>query len=160
MLSLFNYFYLWKHLRKSAWVWNENKRHPWILKYLVFLPSGATLAMRAAPLALDDMMDWHQAPLPFGSGPTGFRLRRGSRFTWRKECLAVMERWGGGGGGGSGKNKVKGGGVYHLKMYQRIMFGWLCMCLFSYFSDNQYPDEAKREEIATACNAVIQKPGG
>lgn len=29
----------------------------------------------------------------------------------------------------------------------------------SYFSDNQYPDEAKREEIATACNAVIQKPG-
>lgn len=28
-----------------------------------------------------------------------------------------------------------------------------------YFNDNQYPDEAKREEIATACNAVIQKPG-
>ncbi|TKS69735.1 Homeobox-containing protein 1 [Collichthys lucidus] len=80
---------------------------------------GATLAMRAAPLALDDMMDWHQAPPAFGSAPTGFRLRRGSRFTWRKECLAVME---------------------------------------SYFSDNQYPDEAKREEIATACNAVIQKP--
>ncbi|XP_047436076.1 homeobox-containing protein 1-like isoform X2 [Mugil cephalus] len=81
---------------------------------------GATLAMRAAPLALEDMMDWHQAPPPFGSAPGGFRLRRGSRFTWRKECLTVME---------------------------------------SYFSDNQYPDEAKREEIATACNAVIQKPG-
>ncbi|XP_071345672.1 homeobox-containing protein 1-like isoform X2 [Trachinotus anak] len=81
---------------------------------------GATLAMRAAPLALEDMMDWQQAPPPFGAAPTGFRLRRGSRFTWRKECLAVME---------------------------------------SYFSDNQYPDEAKREEIATACNAVIQKPG-
>ncbi|KAM6943626.1 homeobox-containing protein 1-like [Xenentodon cancila] len=81
---------------------------------------GATLAMRAAPLALEDMMDWHQAPPPFSSAPGGFRLRRGSRFTWRKECLAVME---------------------------------------SYFSDNQYPDEAKREEIATACNAVIQKPG-
>ncbi|XP_042340057.1 homeobox-containing protein 1-like isoform X1 [Plectropomus leopardus] len=81
---------------------------------------GATLAMRAAPLALEDVMDWHQAPPPFGSAPGGFRLRRGSRFTWRKECLAVME---------------------------------------SYFSDNQYPDEAKREEIATACNAVIQKPG-
>lgn len=81
---------------------------------------GATLAMRAAPLALDDVMDWHQAPPSFGSAPGGFRLRRGSRFTWRKECLAVME---------------------------------------SYFSDNQYPDEAKREEIATACNAVIQKPG-
>ncbi|XP_038557775.1 homeobox-containing protein 1-like isoform X1 [Micropterus salmoides] len=81
---------------------------------------GATLAMRAAPLALEDVMDWHQAPPPFGSAPGGFRLRRGSRFTWRKECLAVME---------------------------------------SFFSDNQYPDEAKREEIATACNAVIQKPG-
>ncbi|KAM8894846.1 homeobox-containing protein 1-like isoform 2-T2 [Spinachia spinachia] len=81
---------------------------------------GATLAMRAAPLALEDAMDWQQAPPPFGSPAGGFRLRRGSRFTWRKECLAVME---------------------------------------SYFIDNQYPDEAKREEIATACNAVIQKPG-
>ncbi|KAM9765010.1 homeobox-containing protein 1-like isoform 1-T1 [Menidia menidia] len=81
---------------------------------------GATLAMRATPLALEDVMDWHQTPPAFGSPPGGFRLRRGSRFTWRKECLAVME---------------------------------------SYFSDNQYPDEAKREEIATACNAVIQKPG-
>ena len=29
----------------------------------------------------------------------------------------------------------------------------------SYFNDNQYPDEAKREEIANACNSVIQKPG-
>uniref|UniRef100_A0AAQ4NS27 Homeobox-containing protein 1 n=1 Tax=Gasterosteus aculeatus aculeatus TaxID=481459 RepID=A0AAQ4NS27_GASAC len=84
---------------------------------------GATLAMRAAPLAplaLEDVMDWQQAPPPLGSPPGGFRLRRGSRFTWRKECLAVME---------------------------------------SYFIDNQYPDESKREEIATACNAVIQKPG-
>uniref|UniRef100_A0A8C6TH27 Homeobox-containing protein 1 n=1 Tax=Neogobius melanostomus TaxID=47308 RepID=A0A8C6TH27_9GOBI len=68
----------------------------------------------------DDVMDWHQAPPPFAPTPGGFRLRRGSRFTWRKECLAVME---------------------------------------SYFGDNQYPDEAKREEIATACNAVIQRPG-
>lgn len=59
---------------------------------LVFVTSGATLAMRAAPLALDDMMDWQQTPPSFGSAPTGFRLRRGSRFTWRKECLAVMER--------------------------------------------------------------------
>ncbi|XP_075875960.1 homeobox-containing protein 1-like isoform X2 [Nelusetta ayraudi] len=75
---------------------------------------GATLAMRAAPLAMDDMMT------TFGAAPTGFRLRRGSRFTWRKECLAVME---------------------------------------SFFSENQYPDEAKREEIAIACNAVINKPG-
>ena len=29
----------------------------------------------------------------------------------------------------------------------------------SYFNENQYPDEAKREEISNACNAVIQKPG-
>lgn len=44
----------------------------------------------------------------------------------------------------------------------------LCCCeikwigviiISSYFNDNQYPDEAKREEIANACNAVIQKPG-
>ena len=32
-------------------------------------------------------------------------------------------------------------------------------CFLSYFNENQYPDEAKREEIANACNAVIQKPG-
>ena len=30
---------------------------------------------------------------------------------------------------------------------------------FSFFVENQYPDEAKREEIANACNSVIQKPG-
>lgn len=29
----------------------------------------------------------------------------------------------------------------------------------SFFIENQYPDEAKREEIANACNSVIQKPG-
>ncbi|XP_059927519.1 homeobox-containing protein 1-like isoform X1 [Gadus macrocephalus] len=81
---------------------------------------GATLAMRPAPMAMDEMVEWHQTPPSFGSMPGGSRLRRGSRFTWRKECLSVME---------------------------------------SYFSDNQYPDEAKREEIASACNAVIQKPG-
>lgn len=80
---------------------------------------GATLNMRPAPLALEDI-EWRQTPPPLATGPGTFRLRRGSRFTWRKECLAVME---------------------------------------SYFNDNQYPDEAKREEIANACNAVIQKPG-
>ncbi|KAM9816711.1 homeobox-containing protein 1-like [Neosynchiropus ocellatus] len=79
---------------------------------------GVTLAMRTAPLALEDVVDWHQPS--FTPAPGGFRLRRGSRFTWRKECLAVME---------------------------------------SYFNDNSYPDEARREEIAAACNAVIQKPG-
>ncbi|XP_035388794.1 homeobox-containing protein 1a isoform X1 [Electrophorus electricus] len=81
---------------------------------------GATLAMKPAPVALEDMVEWPQSAAPVGCGPGSFRLRRGSRFTWRKECLAVME---------------------------------------SYFNDNQYPDEAKREEIANACNAVIQKPG-
>nr|XP_061796530.1 homeobox-containing protein 1-like [Nerophis lumbriciformis] len=82
---------------------------------------GATLGLRSAPLALEDvMMDWQQAQPTFSPAPGGFRLRRGNRFTWRKECLAVME---------------------------------------SYFSDNQYPDEARREEISMACNAVIQKPG-
>ncbi|KAJ8341902.1 hypothetical protein SKAU_G00341930 [Synaphobranchus kaupii] len=80
---------------------------------------GATLSMRPTPLALEEM-EWMQTPPPMSSAPGSFRLRRGSRFTWRKECLAVME---------------------------------------SYFNENQYPDEAKREEIANACNAVIQKPG-
>ncbi|KAJ8291205.1 hypothetical protein GJAV_G00022590 [Gymnothorax javanicus] len=80
---------------------------------------GATLSMRPTPLSLEDM-EWIQTPPPLSSAPGSFRLRRGSRFTWRKECLAVME---------------------------------------SYFNENQYPDEAKREEIANACNAVIQKPG-
>ncbi|XP_062302545.1 homeobox-containing protein 1a isoform X2 [Osmerus eperlanus] len=81
---------------------------------------GATLTMRPTPLALEDVVEWHQTPPPISSTPGSFRLRRGSRFTWRKECLAVME---------------------------------------SYFNENQYPDEAKREEISNACNAVIQKPG-
>ncbi|XP_063771143.1 homeobox-containing protein 1 isoform X3 [Pseudophryne corroboree] len=80
---------------------------------------GATLSMRPAPVPIDDT-EWRQTPPPVTATSGTFRLRRGSRFTWRKECLAVME---------------------------------------SYFNENQYPDEAKREEIANACNAVIQKPG-
>ncbi|XP_069461803.1 homeobox-containing protein 1 isoform X2 [Ambystoma mexicanum] len=80
---------------------------------------GATLSMRPAPIPIEDP-DWRQTPPPITATSGTFRLRRGSRFTWRKECLAVME---------------------------------------SYFNENQYPDEAKREEIANACNAVIQKPG-
>uniref|UniRef100_A0A4W5LCE4 Homeobox-containing protein 1 n=1 Tax=Hucho hucho TaxID=62062 RepID=A0A4W5LCE4_9TELE len=81
---------------------------------------GATLTMRPAPMSLEDVVELRQTPPPISSTPGSFRLRRGSRFTWRKECLSVME---------------------------------------SYFNENQYPDEAKREEIANACNAVIQKPG-
>ncbi|XP_031692638.1 homeobox-containing protein 1 isoform X2 [Oncorhynchus kisutch] len=80
---------------------------------------GATLNMRPAPMAMEEM-EWRQTTPHISTAPGLFRLRRGSRFTWRKECLAVME---------------------------------------SYFNDNQYPDEAKREEISNACNAVIQKPG-
>ncbi|XP_029508689.1 homeobox-containing protein 1-like isoform X2 [Oncorhynchus nerka] len=80
---------------------------------------GATLNMRPAPMAMEEM-EWRQTTTHISTAPGIFRLRRGSRFTWRKECLAVME---------------------------------------SYFNDNQYPDEAKREEISNACNAVIQKPG-
>lgn len=81
--------------------------------------TGATLSMRPAPIPIEDP-EWRQTPPPVSATSGTFRLRRGSRFTWRKECLAVME---------------------------------------SYFNENQYPDEAKREEIANACNAVIQKPG-
>ncbi|KAJ7989141.1 hypothetical protein DPEC_G00316440 [Dallia pectoralis] len=81
---------------------------------------GATLTMRPAPVTLEDVVEWQQTPPPISSAPGSFRLRRGSRFTWRKECLSVME---------------------------------------SYFNQNQYPDEAKREEISNSCNAVIQKPG-
>ncbi|XP_053239735.1 homeobox-containing protein 1 isoform X10 [Podarcis raffonei] len=80
---------------------------------------GATLSMRPAPIPVEEP-EWRQTPPPVTATSGTFRLRRGSRFTWRKECLAVME---------------------------------------SYFNENQYPDEAKREEIANACNAVIQKPG-
>lgn len=65
-------------------------------------------------------LEWKQSAPANVTTPGNFRLRRGSRFTWRKECLTVME---------------------------------------SYFNENQYPDEAKREEISNACNAVIQKPG-
>ncbi|XP_055495197.1 homeobox-containing protein 1a isoform X11 [Leucoraja erinacea] len=80
---------------------------------------GATLNMRPASSTTEDL-EWKQSAPANVTTPGNFRLRRGSRFTWRKECLTVME---------------------------------------SYFNENQYPDEAKREEISNACNAVIQKPG-
>lgn len=55
------------------------------------LTQGATLNMRPAPLPMEEM-EWRQTPPPIATAPGTFRLRRGSRFTWRKECLAVMER--------------------------------------------------------------------
>ncbi|XP_038146525.1 homeobox-containing protein 1 isoform X2 [Cyprinodon tularosa] len=81
---------------------------------------GATLSMRSL---VKEEPDWRAGII--GSDRVGIvgaplRLRRGSRFTWRKECQSIME---------------------------------------SFFMENQYPDEAKREEIASACNSVIQKPG-
>ncbi|KAF7658748.1 hypothetical protein LDENG_00007910 [Lucifuga dentata] len=81
---------------------------------------GATLSMRSL---VKEEPDWRTGIMAGDrSGLVGgpLRLRRGSRFTWRKECQSIME---------------------------------------SFFMENQYPDEAKREEIANACNSVIQKPG-
>ncbi len=49
--------------------------------------------MRPTSIALEDIVEWRQTPPPISSTQGSFRLRRGSRFTWRKECLAVMERW-------------------------------------------------------------------
>ncbi|XP_071230803.1 homeobox-containing protein 1-like isoform X1 [Salvelinus alpinus] len=82
---------------------------------------GATLSMRSL---VKEEPDWRMGVSPGERGGVvggPLRLRRGSRFTWRKECQSIME---------------------------------------SFFVENQYPDEAKREEIANACNSVIQKPGG
>ncbi|KAK6294882.1 hypothetical protein J4Q44_G00341080 [Coregonus suidteri] len=53
---------------------------------------GATLNMRHSPMALEEM-EWRQTMPPLSNAPGIFRLRRGSRFTWRKECLAVMESY-------------------------------------------------------------------
>ncbi|KAM8840332.1 homeobox-containing protein 1 isoform 1-T1 [Spinachia spinachia] len=81
---------------------------------------GATLSMRSL---VKEEPDWRTAIMAgdrVGTAGGPLRLRRGSRFTWRKECQSIME---------------------------------------SFFVENQYPDEAKREEIANACNCVIQKPG-
>ncbi|KAG7500438.1 homeobox-containing protein 1-like isoform X1 [Solea senegalensis] len=81
---------------------------------------GATLSMRSL---VKEEPDWRTGIMAGDrAGMVGgpLRLRRGSRFTWRKECQSIME---------------------------------------SFFIENQYPDEAKREEIAGACNSVIQKPG-
>ncbi|KAK4824933.1 hypothetical protein QYF61_021553 [Mycteria americana] len=51
---------------------------------------GATLSMRPAPIPIEEP-EWRQTPPPVTATSGTFRLRRGSRFTWRKECLAVME---------------------------------------------------------------------
>lgn len=56
-------------------------------------PSGATLSMRSL---VKEEPDWRTGIVAgdrvgaVGGGP--LRLRRGSRFTWRKECQSIMER--------------------------------------------------------------------
>lgn len=53
---------------------------------------GATLSMRSL---VKEEPDWRTGMMAVDraglvSGP--LRLRRGSRFTWRKECQSIMER--------------------------------------------------------------------
>ncbi|XP_041932864.1 homeobox-containing protein 1 isoform X4 [Alosa pseudoharengus] len=53
--------------------------------------TGATLSMRSL---VKEEPDWRMGGSPGDRGIMGgpFRLRRGSRFTWRKECQSIMER--------------------------------------------------------------------
>ncbi|XP_029104072.1 homeobox-containing protein 1 isoform X2 [Scleropages formosus] len=135
-------FYRWYLLERNTpggYRWNESQHaqvprvradNPWsrqreLLTHLLPWYSshsaqpGSATSLR--PLVKEEP-DWRAGTSPGGSGAVNgpVRLRRGSRFTWRKECQSIME---------------------------------------SFFVENQYPDEAKREEIANACNFVIQKPG-
>lgn len=77
-------FFSWAGVRKWAW----SLEH-WETQCLLFV--GATLSMRPAPIPIEEP-EWRQTPPPVTATSGTFRLRRGSRFTWRKECLAVMER--------------------------------------------------------------------
>ncbi|KAG7465933.1 hypothetical protein MATL_G00159360 [Megalops atlanticus] len=118
--------YISQWLLQQGLEMSDSKRRAFYRWYLLERSSpGATLSFR--PLVKEEP-DWRASVSPGGGGGGAgggsvggaMRLRRGSRFTWRKECLSIME---------------------------------------GFFMENQYPDEAKREEIANACNCVIQKPG-
>ncbi|XP_051949352.1 homeobox-containing protein 1-like isoform X3 [Xyrauchen texanus] len=111
--------YISQWLLQQGLEMSDSKRRSFYRWYLLERNSpGATLSMRSL---VKEEPDWRLTGSPGDRAVVGpFRLRRGSRFTWRKECQSIME---------------------------------------SFFMENQYPDEAKREEIASACNAVIQKPG-
>ncbi|XP_068189767.1 homeobox-containing protein 1 isoform X5 [Antennarius striatus] len=113
--------YISQWLLQQGLEMSDSKRRAFYRWYLLERNNpGATLSMRSL---VKEEPDWRTGMMAgdragMMSGP--LRLRRGSRFTWRKECQSIME---------------------------------------SFFIENQYPDEAKREEIANACNSVIQKPG-
>ncbi|XP_034400752.1 homeobox-containing protein 1 isoform X2 [Cyclopterus lumpus] len=113
--------YISQWLLQQGLEMSDSKRRAFYRWYLLERNNpGATLSMRSL---VKEEPDWRTGIMSgdragLVGGP--LRLRRGSRFTWRKECQSIME---------------------------------------SFFMENQYPDEAKREEIANACNSVIQKPG-
>ncbi|XP_067467599.1 homeobox-containing protein 1 isoform X5 [Thunnus thynnus] len=113
--------YISQWLLQQGLEMSDSKRRAFYRWYLLERNNpGATLSMRSL---VKEEPDWRTGIMAgdragIVSGP--LRLRRGSRFTWRKECQSIME---------------------------------------SFFMENQYPDEAKREEIANTCNSVIQKPG-
>ncbi|XP_054618987.1 homeobox-containing protein 1 isoform X2 [Dunckerocampus dactyliophorus] len=113
--------YISQWLLQQGLEMSDSKRRAFYRWYLLERNNpGATLSMRSL---VKEEPDWRTG-IMVGDRATivgaPLRLRRGSRFTWRKECQSIME---------------------------------------SFFLENQYPDEAKREEIANACNSVIQKPG-
>ncbi|XP_031143053.1 homeobox-containing protein 1 isoform X5 [Sander lucioperca] len=113
--------YISQWLLQQGLEMSDSKRRAFYRWYLLERNNpGATLSMRSL---VKEEPDWRSGIMAGDrAGMVGgpLRLRRGSRFTWRKECQSIME---------------------------------------SFFMENQYPDEAKREEIANACNSVIQKPG-
>ncbi|XP_038580978.1 homeobox-containing protein 1 isoform X6 [Micropterus salmoides] len=113
--------YISQWLLQQGLEMSDSKRRAFYRWYLLERNNpGATLSMRSL---VKEEPDWRTGIMAGDrAGMVGgpLRLRRGSRFTWRKECQSIME---------------------------------------SFFMENQYPDEGKREEIANACNSVIQKPG-
>ncbi|XP_077405470.1 homeobox-containing protein 1 isoform X3 [Vanacampus margaritifer] len=112
--------YISQWLLQQGLEMSDSKRRAFYRWYLLERNNpGATLSMRSM---VKEEPDWRTGIMADRPAIVGapLRLRRGSRFTWRKECQSIME---------------------------------------SFFMENQYPDEAKREEIANTCNSVIQKPG-
>ncbi|XP_041868402.1 homeobox-containing protein 1 isoform X3 [Melanotaenia boesemani] len=113
--------YISQWLLQQGLEMSDSKRRAFYRWYLLERNNpGATLSMRSLVKEEPDWRTGIMAAERVGIVGGPLRLRRGSRFTWRKECQSIME---------------------------------------SFFMENQYPDEAKREEIANACNSVIQKPG-